>query len=178
MEKKQNETKEAVNPKRKKPTAIPEGTLIKVKSGFHGKLYYKNLVTQERVVWENFGETQVMTLRELRAMRTTQPAFFKNQWLIIVGVADGEDCEATPYEICKCLVVTEYYKDFIDPDDFDLVCEWDENEIKCRIEMMAPGVRENLIIALNEYISSGRLDSIKKIKAFEKALDCELRYHD
>lgn len=107
-----NTETEARKPK-KTGFTIPEDTLIKVKSGFYGKLYYKNLITQERVIWERQGEVQTMTLRELRAMRTAQPAFFKNQWIFIDGVADGEDCQASSYDICKALVVTEFYKDFI-----------------------------------------------------------------
>lgn len=181
MENKQTEVKNNANTeskavKQKKRLTIPEDTAIKVKSGFYGKLHYKNLITKEKVVWERQGEEQIMTLRELRAMRTAQPAFYKNQWIIIVGIADGEDCEATPYDIYKALAVTEYYKDFIDPSNFDIVCDWNETEINERIALMSPGTKENLIVALNGFIKSGRLDSIRKIKAFEKALDCELRY--
>lgn len=169
---------ETKNMKPKKPISIPEDTLIKVKSGFYGKLYYKNLVTHERFVWEHQNETQIMSLRELRAMKGAQPAFFKNQWVVIAGIADGEDCVASPYDICKALGVTEYYKNFIDPSKFDIVCSWGEAEIADKISMMSPGARENLIIALNELIKKGKLDSIRKIKAFENALGCDFRYFD
>lgn len=160
---------------KKEATVINENTLIKVKSGFYGKLYYKNLITQERVVWERQGDVQIMPMRELRAMRTTQPAFFKNQWVVITGVADGEDCNATPYDICKALAITEFYKNFIDPSEFALVCNWDNNEIADKVKLMSPGARENLIVALNQFIKDGSLDSIRKIKAFEDSLGCELR---
>lgn len=181
MEKVQNETKNNANTevkvvKAKKNIVIPEDTLIKVKSCFYGKLYYKNLITRERIVWERQGEEQIMSLRELRAMRTAQPAFFKNQWIIIVGIADGENCNATTYDICKSLAVSEYYKNFIDPSKFDEVCDWLDSEIEDKVSMLSPGAKENLIVALNGFITDGRLDSIRKIKAFEKALGCELRH--
>lgn len=183
MDNTKNTTKEIVETEIKRnkkttPLTIPEDTLVKVKSGFYGKLYYKNLVTHERVIWERQGEIQIMTLRELRAMRTTQPAFFKNQWIIIEGVADGEDCNATAYDICKSLAVTEFYKDFIDPSKFNVVCEWSESDIADKINLMSPGAKENLIVALNQFIKNGQLDSIRRIKAFEKALNCDLRVFD
>ena len=174
----ENQNLETRKPKKTATPMISEDTLVKVKSGFYGKLYYKNLVTHERVVWEHQGEVQIMTLRELRAMRTMQPAFFKNQWVIIDGVADGENCNATSYDICRALVITEFYKDFIDPNKFDIVCSWSENEIDDKIKLMSPGAKENLIVALNQFIKSGQLDSIRKIKAFEKALSCDLTVFD
>jgi len=173
-----NKTKVDVGIRQKPQLIIPEDTLIKVKSNFYGKLYYKNLVTQERIIWENQGEIQTMTLRELRAMRTQQAGFFRNQWLIIVGVADGEDCKATPYDICKSLTITDFYKNFIDPSEYESICEWNESEINERVSLLSPASKENLIVALNQYISDGRLDSIRRIKAFEKALDCELKWFD
>lgn len=169
-------TTEPDKKKENKQVTISEDTLVKVKSGFYGKLYYKNLVTGERVVWENQGEIQTMTVRELRAMRTQQPGFFKNQWLIIAGVADGERCKATPFDICKALVITEYYKNFIDPSNFDQVCDWSDAQIEENVALMSPGARENLIVALNQFIADGRLDSIKKIRTFEKALGCDLKW--
>lgn len=179
MEKTQNDIKNntAAEPRatKTKKITLPEDTLIKIRSGFYGKIYYKNPITRETIVLENQGEEQIVPLRELRAMRTAQPAFFKNQWIIITGVADGEDCSATTYDILKSLVAVEYYKNFIDPDKFDEVCDWQEGQISEKISMLSPKVKENLIVALNGFIASGRLDSIRKIKAFEKALDCELR---
>ncbi len=179
MENTKNTAKEAggteLKRAKKSSLTIPEDTLVRVKSGFYGKLYYKNLITHERVVWERQGEVQIMTLRELRAMRTTQPAFFKNQWIIIDGVAEGEESTASAYDICRALAVTEFYKDFVDPCKFDVVCRWDESDIEEKTKMMSPGARENLIVALNQFIASGQLDSIRKIKAFEKALGCDLR---
>lgn len=180
MEKIQNDVKNSTVAEHKttrtKKVSIPEDTLIRIRSGFYGKIYYKNPITREKIVFENQGDEQVVTLRELRAMRTSQPAFFKNQWIIIVGVADGEDCSASSYDILKSLAAGEYYKNFIDPVRFDEVCDWSESEIAEKIAMLSPGAKENLIVALNGFIKSGRLDSIKKIKAFEKALNCELGY--
>ena len=160
--------------KSKAPVRISDDVLVDVKNCFHGKLYYKNPISGELVVWDRVGEVQTMTMRELRAMKARQLGFFKNQWIAIVGVADSNGENITPADIYKNLVITQYYKNFIDPDNFEEVCNWTEAEIAERIPAMSQGVKDNLIVALNDYILSGKLDSRRKIKAFEQALDCEL----
>lgn len=168
------ETKDTRVPK-KTAITIGDDVLIKVKSGFHGKLYYKNLVTGEMTVWDRQGDVQIMSMRDLRAMKARQVAFFKNQWIIILGVAEGESCKATPADICRSLVVTQYYENFVDPTRFDAVIAWSEAEIAEKVPLMSDGAKENLVVALNKFIATGRLDSMRKKRAFEKALDCELR---
>lgn len=157
-----------------KPVAIGDGVLIKVKSAFFGKLYYYNKTSGERYVWEHVGEVQIMPMRELRTMKAQQVAFFKNQWVMIEGIADGEDCNATVEDIYKSLIITQYYKDFIEPDDFSMVCRLSADEIKEKVSYMSTATKENLIVALSTFIQNGELDSIKKIKAFEEALGCVL----
>ena len=174
--KKTTKTTEPEKKEQNKQVTISEDTLVKVKSGFYGLLHYKNLVTGEKITWEHQGDVQILPIRELRTMRSQQPGFFKNQWLIIAGVAEGERSKATPADICRHLAITEYYKNFIDPTNFDEACDWSETEIPERIALMTTGAKENLIIALNQFIKEGRLDSIRKIKAFEKALDCDLKW--
>ncbi len=161
-----------------KPITVSDNVLVKVKSGFHGKLYYKNLVTKELTIWEHAGDIQILSMSNLRAMKSQQSAFFRNQWVIILGVAEGETCKATAEDICRALIVTQYYENFIDPTQFDVACTWSEREVEERVSLMSDGAKENLIIALNKYIESGKLDSIKKIKIFEKVLGCELRKFD
>lgn len=161
-------------PKKQAPVQIGDNVLVRVKSGFYGKLCYRNTITNEMTIWEHIGDVQIMSMRDLREMKATQVSFFKNQWIILLGVADGEACEATPADLYRSLIVTQYYENFIDPTTFDKVCGWTVEEIEERVPMMSDGVKDNLCVALNEFIRDGRLDSIKKIKAFEKALDREL----
>ena len=55
---------------------------------------------------------------------------------------------------------------------------WTEAEIAEKVATLSDGARQNLVVALNGFIKDGTLDSRKKIKAFEKALDCELQVND
>lgn len=159
---------------KRKTFVISDDVFVKVQSCFNGKIYYKNPVSGENIVWDNIGDVQTVSMRELRAMKSRNVGFFKNQWIIILGVADGEECEATPADIYKALIVGQYYNNFIDPSNFNEICGWDEKKIAERIPLLTSSAKENLVVALNGYIKSGQLDSIKKIRAFERALGCEL----
>lgn len=158
-----------------KKVSIPEDTIIKVRSNFFGSIHYKNLITQTKIKWKRQGDIQLMPLRELRAMRMAQPGFFEKRWIAIEGVADGEECEATVYDICKSLEIIEFYKNSINPGEFAKACLWSDREIEDNVSMMSPAMKENFIVALNTYIADGRLDSLRRIKAFERALECDLR---
>lgn len=153
---------------------ISDDTLVKVKSTFFGNLFFKNKKSGEVTEWDHAGDVQTMTMRDLRSMKAEQTAFFKNGWLLILGFADGEDCGANCADIYKNLMIAQYYENYIEPTDMREVCSWDINEIPEKIGMLSPEAKENLIVALNTYIKNGSLDSIKKIKAFEKALGYEL----
>lgn len=157
-----------------KLVSITDGVSVKVRSGFYGKLYYTNPRSGESFTWNQVGDIQFLTIGDLKTMKAQCPGYFRNQWLVILGCANEAECSATPAEICEHLAIGHYYKDYIDPADFAKVCEWPTSEVTERISLLSDGARQNLIVALKEFIKDGRLDSIKKIKEFEKALDCVL----
>lgn len=161
-----------------KPIKIEDGVSIKVKSGFYGRLTYKNPRSGETFIWEHSGDVQFLAMSDLKTMKAQDVGYFKNQWIVIVGVSDDSDCKAKPADIYKALAIDVYYKNFIDPTTFGSVCSWTEAEIAERVPSLSEGARLNLIVALNGFIKDGTLDSRKKIKAFEKALDCELQLNN
>lgn len=154
---------------------IDDGVSIKVKSGFYGVLHFKNPRSGELFIWNNVGDIQFLSMSDLKTMKAQSVGYFKNQWLIIVGVSEDSGCKATPAEIYKALALDIYYKNFIDPETFNSACDWDEAEINEKVSMLSEGAKQNLIVALNGFIQDGTLDSRRKIKVFEKALDCELK---
>lgn len=161
-----------------KPVKIEDGASIKVKSGFYGVLYYKNPRSGEKFIWQHIGDIQFLSMSDLRAMKAQNVGYFKNQWLVIMGVSDDSNSKATPADIYKALAIDVYYKNFIDPNTFSNVCSWNNDEIVEKISMLSEEARKNLIVALNGFIEDGTLDSRKKIKAFEKALNCELQNYN
>lgn len=157
-----------------KKIKLTEDDLVKVKSSCFGRLFYKNKKNSETFIWENPDDIQVMSIRELRSMRAEQPTFFKNQWIKIVGMVDESDCDASVEDIYKTLLITRQGYIDIDPTDYKSVCSWTEKEIKEYVSKMSQGAQNNLIVSLNTFIEKGYLDSVKKIKTFEEALNCEL----
>lgn len=154
---------------------IPDSALINVKSNSFGKLIFASRKTGERIVWERCGEVQQVTLSTLRTMKLECVGFFKEQWIIPIGFADENAIKFTTADIYKQLFVAQYYKNLVDPSDYESLCSMTPAEIKEKVSFMSDGAKENLAVALNTYIEKGVLDSIKAIKAFEEALGCELR---
>lgn len=159
-------------------TKIDDGVLIKVKSNVFGRLIYKNSKTEEETLWNKCGEVQVLTMGDLRAMKANQSKFFTNQWVIILGLDESSECKANTADIYKALGITKYYENLVEPSDFETVCNWSEKEIMEKVSFMNDNAKANLVIALNEYIDKGVLDSRKTIGAFERALGVDLTESD
>ncbi len=158
----------------KRNVKINGRTLIKVRSNVYGSLHYVNPYNGYRIVWLASGDIQLVEFDELVRMKNTAPAFFQNQWVLIVGVGDGEACKASADEICHALAVDQYYKGYLEPAAMTNICDWDEKTIAERVAVLSDGAKTNLVATLNGYIASGKLDSLRKIAAFEKALGCAL----
>lgn len=154
---------------------LNDSAIINVKSNVFGKLTYVDKRTGDEVVWSKCGEPNQMAFGLLRNMRSTSIAFFKNQWIIITGFGDENADKYTPADIYKALGVTQYYKDLIEPSDYVEICSWEPEEIKRRVSLMSVESKANLAVALNAYIEKGILDSIKRIRAFEEVLGCDLK---
>ena len=174
LEKEPVETKEIA----RNTVKLNDYTLVNVKSNVFGQLIFVDTKTQEEVTWNNAGDVQQLTLGLLRSMRQTQIKFFQNQWILITGFADENDGNVPVSAIYENLNITQFYKVIVDPTDFGMICSWSPEEIAQNVSMLTKQAKNNLIVALTTYIEEGRLDSVRAIKAFEKALDCELTISD
>lgn len=157
---------------------VQDNLLVRVKSNVFGKLIYVNKRNGEKTVWDGVGDVQIMTIGDLRMMRAEQNAFYRNQWILILGPMDGSGEGITCADIYDALGIKQYYVNYIDPSDLSGIISWDDAEIEERVSMLSRAQRDNLIVALNTYIENGRLDSIRKIRTFEKALGVELFRND
>lgn len=159
---------------KKKDLNFPDHVMVGIQSNTYGELIYLNRRTGARITWATIGEEQPVPMGELRDMRNTQRGFFTNNRIFVTGVQDEEFADATPEDVYKALMVSQYYKDTVDPDDFNKIFTLSEDEIRTRLHRMGKGAQTNFIVAANEAIRSGRLDSLKKIRAIEECLGCEL----
>ena len=154
---------------------LDDSAVVDVKSNVFGKLTYVDKKTQDEVVWPHCKDSNPMSIGMLRSMKATQPSFFKNQWIVITGFADENAEKYTTADVYKSLMIGQYYRDLIDPSDYETICSWEPDEIKQRVSFMSAEAKVNLAVALNTYIEKGILDSIRRIKAFEQVLGCELK---
>ena len=160
----------------KKKLKLDDDVLILVKSNVFGKLIYINHKTGDETQWENYGDVQSISVGDLRAMKAKQLDFFKENWILIVGVEDTSEefDEVETKEIYDALQVYQYYKNTLCPDDINQVFNWSISDIKNKVPNMTNSVKSSIIIRANELIKSGVLDSIGKVKALEEILGCDL----
>lgn len=168
------ETAAPAKPERPAKVRLDDSVLIRVKSNTYGQLIYVNKRTGDRTEWSRFGEEQSVTMGDLRAMKGTQLPFFSDQMIVVTGCDDERYPDLTPAEIYDALLVSRYYKNIVDPDNFGRIFSASEDEIRQWISQMSSNARMNLIVALNAAIHNGTLDSLRKIKLFEDLLGCEL----
>lgn len=153
---------------------IEDTALINVKSNVFGELIFVDPVTKAKVKWSQCGEPLQLPLAMLRNMKNGAVKFFTNQLVIITGFADENAEKYEVADIYKALYITQYYKDILDPTNYDEICSWTPAEIKQKVPMLSKGAKGKLVVALNTYIEKGVLDSLKAIKTFEEVLGCDL----
>jgi hypothetical protein len=157
---------------------LDDGALINVKNNILGELIFVDPVTKEEMRWPRCGEVLQIPLGTLRHMKTGAIKFFSNQLVVITGFADENAEKYAVEDIYKALYITQYYKDIIDPSNYNDICQWTPDEIRDKIPMLTAGAKGKLVVALNTYITKGILDSLRAIKTFEEVLGCDLKRPD
>lgn len=139
--------------------------MIVVRSGFHGRLVYKSSRTQEKFVWSEFGEEQIMELLELRNAKNTYKKYFINNWFMF----DDEYAWVVDY-----LGMNQYYRNALSLDNFDELFLKSPAEIEKRVAKLSAGQKKSVGYRARQLILDGEIDSNKAIHALEKALGVEL----
>lgn len=155
-------------------TKLDDSVLITVKSNVFGELLYINSRTGDKFTWSGCGDVQDLSVGDIRAMKGTQRAFFENQWIILTGIDEPGYEDISAEEIYKILMLSQYYKNIVDPDNYTAIFSWDLPKMKEAVNSMSAASKMNLVVAANTCIVNGTLDSLKKIKALEECLGCEL----
>jgi hypothetical protein len=157
---------------------IDDTALINVRSNVFGELIFVDPVTKERISWYQCGEVLQIPLSTLRHMKNGAVKFFTNQLVLITGFADENAEKYEVADIYKALYISQYYKEILDPTNYDDICSWKPSEIKEKVSVLSGGAKAKLVVVLNTYIEKGILDSLKAIKTFEEVLGCDLKRPD
>lgn len=153
-------------PTAKKRIEIDLNDIVYVQSCFHGNLFYKSKRNGSIVEWQTFGEDQPMSVDELMYMRNTQPTFFKEQWVRLVG--DNAD------DVFAFLHLDRYCKNNLKFDNFDDVFMMTADEIESTVKEFTVSLRESFARRAKELYDAGELENLKVIKAIERATNFKL----
>lgn len=142
---------------------IDPNTVIPVRSGFSGVLVYKSRRTGERFVWQGYGDILDMEYSELKIAKSSNKAFFANNWWFIDDP-----------EIMDSLGVAQYYKTALDDEEFFALLKKDPSEIEAYIATLNKGQKTTFIYKVKMLMQEDRIDSVKVISTLEKCLGIEL----
>lgn len=161
-------------PTRRERLKLTDDTLVNVKSTTYGELIYINPRTGSQYIWSNPGDVLTLTVGDIRVMAATQRAFFENQWIVLIELIDDEYADVPIAEVYDALLISQYYKNLLDPTNLNALLKLKDAELKDKIRYLSNGARTNLMVAANTAIQNGSLDSLKVIRTLEEALGCEL----
>lgn len=140
--------------------------LIPVLNGFQGRLLYRSPRTNELLVWPEFGDEQMMELKELRNAKNTWKVFFANNWFMF----DEEHQWVIDY-----LGVRQYYKNALGIDNFDDLFSKSPEEITEIISGLSDGQKKSVIQRARTLVAEDAIDSNRVITALEESLGIELK---
>lgn len=140
--------------------------LVDVQSAVYGGLVYVSRKTGYVIEWQEFGSIQPLTVDELMTMRNSQPAFFKNGWVRLIG-DNAEDVK-------HYLQLERYYTNELPFEDFDDVYELSAEDIIAVVGDLSDSMKESIARRAIDLIKDGVIDSNKKINAIETATGYDL----
>ena len=138
---------------------------IPVKNGFQGKLVYVSRRTGENFQWDSFGEEQEMELQELKNAKSSDKAFFQNNWFMF----DDEYAWVPDY-----LGVGNFYRNSMKEEEFESIFLKSPDEIHEIVSKLPNGQKVSLTYLAQRKIAETELDSNKAIAALEESLGVTL----
>lgn len=158
----------------KKELRLDDNIRVVTQSNVYGKLVFVNPRNGDTTRWSDFGDYQIITMGDLRAMRGTSRGFFENNWVFVDHIDEPGYEDVDPFVIYKALSVAQYYEDAITPNNFPELFNLSTDELKVRLRRLSESGKTNIIVAANEAILAGTLDSLRVIQTIEETLNCEL----
>lgn len=159
--------KKAAKIEEPKVEPIANDLTVDVASAVNGELIWVSKRTGYKVIWNEFGEKNPLTVADLLDMRNGDRAFFVNNWVTI------EDPRAD--EIMKHLGIDKFYKLIKSVDDLDeIILGMDPDKIKTALPKFSYSLKETIILRAQELKNEGRLDSSRRIKALEDGTGMEI----
>lgn len=156
--------KEDVNQEIQPKKEFAQSDGIRCHSVVQGGLYYEGSKTGMLYSFSDYGDVTDIEYRDLVAAVRTKSEYVYNPYFII----DNEDfLEEFP-------AVKKFYADQISIKDLKAILDLDTTKMISAIESLPKPAIENLKKIASTQIASGRLDSVKKIKALDELFGTDL----
>ena len=146
---------------------ITNDYVVQVASAFHGKLIFKSPNTGFKMIWNEYGERNSFTVRDLFDMRNGNRGFFTHNWVTI------EDPRAD--EVYKLLGVDKFYGQIRSVEDVDkIILDVEAEELADVISSLSANNKEVIAKRAYELKKDNILDSAKRIDAIEESTHIKL----
>ncbi|WP_310877158.1 hypothetical protein [Priestia megaterium] len=160
----------AVKQPAKKPvvkrTEIDPNRLILVKNATDNSLVYESKKTGQVILWAESGDEEYIAIQELMTMRSSQPRFLNEPWILI---DDQEDDDIIQY-----LGLDKLYKNIINVDELDEFFSLTPQEIKEKLKIAPNGSKKLIADRAAKMIKDQTLYDNRIIKLLEEELKTDL----
>jgi hypothetical protein len=147
----------------KKKRTIERDEVVACRNLTSGKLIYISKKTGLETVWSVYGDEEYLEVGELLTMRSSQPKFLKNPWLII----DDED-------VVEYLGLKSIYDSILPVDELDNFFNCSVNEARDILPKLPKGLRDLLAEKARQGIQDGNLNNLQLIRLLEQELKLDL----
>jgi hypothetical protein len=130
----------------------------------HGLLFYRS--GKNGATWrlESYGDTDEMTLAELKTMRSSNGKFINEPWLLML-----DD------DVVNYFGLAEMYKTVMSPEQVERFFAFSVDKMEKTLKGNMPKGMKNLLLAVaREKVASGSLDSTAKRQLFETIFGVDL----
>jgi hypothetical protein len=148
----------------KKARKLSEDTLITIINNTRGRLGYVNRQLQEWIFGETGDELEI-SIRDLREMKSSHIAFFKEQWIVFAE----EDRDAIDF-----LKVDKYYQDLITPDFIEAKLNGDESEFIKFLKDSNANIRAMILSMARDKFTKGEMKNAYIVRAIEDTLSIDI----
>ncbi|MEM4995012.1 hypothetical protein WKH56_20820 [Priestia sp. SB1] len=149
-----------------KRTEIDPNRLILVKNATDNSLVYESKKTGQVILWAESGDEEYIAVQELMTMRSSQPRFLNEPWILI---DDQEDDDIIQY-----LGLDKLYKNIINVDELDEFFSLTPQEIKEKLKIAPNGSKKLIADRAAKMIKDQTLYDNRIIKLLEEELKTDL----
>lgn len=146
-----------------KKKKISHDRLVPCRSVVNGGLTYISKRNGYIVRWENFGDTDYISVGELISMLSSNSKFLKTPWIII------DDDEVVEY-----LGLNKFYEKIFKPEELDDLFELDVDEFKQKIKDTPKGIRDLIIGVAKDKLKNGEFYDLRKVNIINEELETDL----